>query len=393
MRASAVLVAGGKGERLGGPVPKQFQQVAGRMLIEYSLSVLSSTPSVVSIVIVVPPLLPRNIVDTLFSYRKVSAVVPGGKRRIDSVILGLKSLRGEGDVILVHDAARPLLDRDFVEKLVREAKEQGSAVPSLPVSDSLKLSDDGRSVGSSLSRGSYYYTQTPQAFRREVIMDSAGKAEEADWACTDEAEMVEMAGYPVFLVPGQRNNVKVTHHEDLAYVRSTLGAYTGDFKVGLGYDAHQLVEGRELYLGGVKVECEKGLLGHSDGDCALHAIVDALLGASSLGDIGGHFPPDDEELRGISSVVILEEIREKIHRAGYRVVNVDCVIICQKPRISDYAGEMAQSISRSLSIEEEAVSVKGKSTEGMGFEGSGEGISSMAVVLLEKVKGEMADGA
>ncbi len=387
MSAVAIIVGGGSGERFGSGVPKQFFPVAGKMVIEYSLAAFAAAPSIESIVAVVPPSLPGSVLDTIFSYRKVSAVVPGGKTRHLSVLSGLEAVKETPAVILVHDAVRPLIDVETIEELVSAAKEKGAVIPAIPVSDSLKHSADGKKVEKTVQRNHHFRAQTPQAFRADILRESARNAKERGLDCTDEAQMVELAGYPVFLLRGGEKNVKITSPHDMTVVKSLLGTYTGEFRVGLGYDAHRLVKGRELYLGGIKIDWESGLLGHSDGDCALHAIADAILGASGLGDIGYYFPPDDESIRGIASTEILSKVARMIEGRGERIVNIDCVIICQRPRIADYAERMVASISRVLGIEGAAVSVKGKTTEGMGFEGSGEGISSIAVALVEKEKG------
>lgn len=384
MRAVAIITGGGSGERFGADVPKQFQQAAGKMVIEYSLAAFASAPSVDSIIVVVPPSLPDSILDTIFSYRKVSAVVPGSKTRQMSVLSGLKAIKGKPEVIVVHDAVRPLVEVELIEDLIIAAKEKGGAIPVLPMYDSIKYSEDGKTSERSVQRNNYFRAQTPQAFRADLLIESFRKAEKEGVECTDEAQMVALSGHSISLVKGSERNVKITTPSDLIYVKSLLGAYTGDFRVGVGYDAHRLVKGRDLHLGGIKIEWEYGLLGHSDGDCALHAIADALLGASGLGDIGLYFPSEDESIRGISSADILADVKKMLDEKGFRIINVDCVIICQRPKISEYGDKMVESISSVLGTDRMVVSVKGKTTEGMGFEGSGEGISSIAVALVEK---------
>lgn len=388
MLASAIIAGGGVGERFGGEVPKQFHTVGGRMIIELSLAAFASASSIESVVVVVPPFTPESIIDTIFSYKKVTAVVPGGKTRQQSILSGLGALKEKPEVIVVHDAARPLVEVALIDTLVHTAKDRGAAIPVISVIDSLKYSEDGITVTETVPRKNFFRAQTPQAFRSDLLIESIRRAEQDGISCTDDAQMVERLGHDVSIVKGSEHNIKLTSQTDLLVIKSLLGAYTGDFTVGVGYDAHRLVKGRELHLGGIHIEWEYGLLGHSDGDCALHAIADALLGASGLGDIGFHFPPDDDSIRGISSVDICAEVKRMVDEKGFRIVNVDCVIICQQPRITDYGEKMIESISAVLGTDRSAVSVKGKTTEGMGFEGSGEGISSIAVVLLERNKGE-----
>lgn len=388
MSAVAIIAGGGSGRRFSAEVPKQFHTISGKMVIEYSLAAFAAAPSIDSIVVVVPSTISESVIDTIFSYRKVSAVIPGGKTRQMSVIAGIKAIKEKTDVIIVHDAARPIIDVETIEHLVDEAKKKGAVIPALAVPDAVKFSKNGETVDKSVQRKSYLRAQTPQAFRSDILIASSKMAEERGFECTDEAQMVELSGYPVSVLKGSERNIKITSPDDMTLVKSLLGAYTGDFRIGLGYDAHRLVRGRELHLGGIKIDSEYGLLGHSDGDCALHAIADALLGAFGLGDIGHFFPPDNESIKGISSTDILAEVGKIVRKSGGRIVNVDCVIICQRPRIADYADKMVDSISRVLKIQGDIISVKGKTTEGMGFEGAGEGISSIAVALVEREREE-----
>ncbi len=388
MKGVAIIVAAGKGERLGDTVPKQFVSVRDRMIVEYSLAVFASSPSIDSIVVVVPPGTSEGLVDRLMSYKKVDAVVPGGKTRQDSVIAGFRAVKGEPEVVLVHDGARPLVTVEIIESVFSEARSKGAAIPALNVSDALKYSTDGISVEKTVDRSLFYRAQTPQGVRFELFKKAIEKVEEMEVVCADEAQMVELLGEKVSLVNGSERNLKVTYPDDLVLFKALLGDISGRFRVGIGYDAHRLVEGRPMFLGGVEIEFERGLLGHSDGDCALHAIADALLGAAGLGDIGKLFPPGDPTIEGISSREILRRVVEELGSEGYSVINVDCVIVCERPRISDYSDRMRKVVSGILGITPDNISIKGKTTEGMGFEGTGEGISSIAVALLEHTGGD-----
>ncbi|RMG60727.1 MAG: 2-C-methyl-D-erythritol 4-phosphate cytidylyltransferase [Deltaproteobacteria bacterium] len=385
MSAVAIIVAAGKGERFGGEVPKQFLPVGKRALIEFSLQEFSASPVIDSIIVVVPRGIPESLVNLIMTYRKVDAVVFGGKTRQESVEAGVRAVRGNPDVVLVHDGARPLVSGEIIERVYREAKKSGAAIPVVPIPDSVKRSEDGRVVDRSVPRETLFRAQTPQGVRFELLKRALEKAREEGVSCSDEAQLVELLGEKVSLVPGSRRNLKVTFPEDILSFKAFIGEYTGDFRVGIGYDAHRLVEGRPLYLGGIEIEFDRGLLGHSDGDCLLHALTDALLGAAGLGDIGKHFPPGDPSTEGIRSTEIVRHAVELLSGEGYRVVNADCVVVCEKPKIGPLSDKMRESIASLLGVSPEDVSVKGKTTEGMGFEGRGEGISSLAVVLVEKV--------
>jgi 2-C-methyl-D-erythritol 2,4-cyclodiphosphate synthase len=254
-------------------------------------------------------------------------------------------------------------------------------VPVLPVRETVKEWDRKGKTLSTVDRSLLYRAQTPQAFRAGILRGAYEKAGAAGRRGTDDASLVEAAGFPVTPIPGEEANIKITIPEELRMAEGLLRE-EAEFRIGLGGDAHRLVEGRELWLGGVKVEHGKGLLGHSDGDVLLHAIADALYGAMGDRDIGHHFPPDLEETRGIPGRKILEHTRGRMEELGYTLVGLDAVVVCEEPRIAPIAQALRASIAEILSVPAERVSLKGKTTEGMGFEGRGEGISAWAVALL-----------
>jgi 2-C-methyl-D-erythritol 2,4-cyclodiphosphate synthase len=270
---------------------------------------------------------------------------------------------------------------DLLERCVVKAKEHGAVVPVVPVRDTVKEWDRAKRSLATVDRSLLFRAQTPQAFRAGILREAYGKARAEGYRGTDEASLVEKAGYPVTPIPGEEANLKITVPEDLRMAEGLLGE-AHDFRIGIGGDAHRLVEGRELWLGGVRVEYPKGLLGHSDGDVLLHAIADAIYGAMSDGDIGHHFPPDREETRGMESRTILAHARGRMTEKGFSLVGLDAVVVCEEPRIAPIASEIRASIAEILSVPVERVNVKGKTTEGMGFEGRKEGISAWAVALL-----------
>jgi 2-C-methyl-D-erythritol 2,4-cyclodiphosphate synthase len=261
------------------------------------------------------------------------------------------------------------------------AEEHGAVVPVVPVRETVKEWDRKGKTLSTVDRSLLVRAQTPQAFRAGILRAAYEKADADGRRGTDDASLVEAAGYPVTPIPGEETNIKITVPEELRMAEGLLRDEP-DFRIGLGGDAHRLVSGRELWLGGVKVEHEKGLLGHSDGDVLLHAIADAIYGAMGDRDIGYHFPPDREETRGIPGRRILDHARGRMEELGYALVGLDAVVVCEEPRIAPIVHALRASIAGILRVPAERVSLKGKTTEGMGFEGRREGISAWVVALL-----------
>jgi 2-C-methyl-D-erythritol 4-phosphate cytidylyltransferase/2-C-methyl-D-erythritol 2,4-cyclodiphosphate synthase len=285
------------------------------------------------------------------SYRglpKVLQAVDGGTERQDSVRNALSAVPEEAEVILVHDAVRPFVSGDLLARCVALAREHGAVVPVVPVRETVKEWDPERKTLSTVDRSLLFRAQTPQAFRAGILRDAYEKAEAAGRRGTDDASLVEGAGYPVTPIPGEEANLKITIPEEFRMAEGLLRA-EADFRIGLGGDAHRLIEGRELWLGGIRIDHEKGLLGHSDGDVLLHAIADALYGAVGDRDIGFHFPPDREENRGISSRKILEHARGRMEDRGYALVGLDAVVMCEEPRIAPIAASIRASIAEILS--------------------------------------------
>jgi 2-C-methyl-D-erythritol 4-phosphate cytidylyltransferase/2-C-methyl-D-erythritol 2,4-cyclodiphosphate synthase len=380
-RVVAIVVAGGAGMRMGGNVPKQFLLLGGRPIVDRTISALAASPQIDGILLALPPPLPGDVKASYRGRPKVLQVVDGGAERQDTVRIALAAVPGEAEVILVHDAVRPFVSRDLLARCVELAREHGAVVPVVPVRETVKEWDRKRKTLSTVDRSLLYRAQTPQAFRAGILREAYEKAGAAGHRGTDDASLVEAAGYPVTPIPGEEANIKITIPEELRMAGGLLRE-EADFRIGLGGDAHRLVEGRELWLGGVKVEHGKGLLGHSDGDVLLHAIADALYGAMGDRDIGHHFPPDREETRGIPGRKILEHACGRMEEMGYTLVGLDAVVVCEEPRIAPIAQALRASIAEILSVPAERVSLKGKTTEGMGFEGRREGISAWAVALL-----------
>ena len=295
---------------------------------------------------------------------------------------------------MVHDAVRPVCDRDTMRRVLDAAWEKGAAVPGLPATETIqRVSRKGR-VLATPPREELFAIQTPQAFHAGILRSALDRAAAAGFVGTDESSVVRWAGHPVMVVPGSPDNIKITRPMDLEIAERLIsgssrkedGADMSEsrLRIGQGIDYHRLVEGRKLILGGVEIPFEQGLEGHSDADVLAHAICDALLGAAALGDIGQHFPDTDPAHRDRSSLEFLREVRTKIEAAGWMIQNVDATLLAQRPKLMPHAPAMKKNIALALGISVAAVSIKATTTEGMNAEGRGEGISAQAIALLQK---------
>jgi 2-C-methyl-D-erythritol 4-phosphate cytidylyltransferase/2-C-methyl-D-erythritol 2,4-cyclodiphosphate synthase len=413
MRVTVIIVAGGKGERLRAGTPKQFLEIAGRSLLQRSLDALLASSSIDEAIVVVPETF-RTDVDAWLDFDPARVkIATGGLRRQDSVAAGFDLVPGATDVVLVHDAARPFVTGDLIGRVVEAAATHGAAIAALPARDTVKRGTDWHGavrVVETIPRETVHLAQTPQGFRRDVLADAVALGR-AGREATDEAALAEAAGHPVVLVAGDVHNIKVTTPEDLpiaeaiAASRRDEGVRRADAprsstaaprestsmlpvtRVGFGYDSHRFAEGRPLVLGGVRVPHDKGLAGHSDADAVSHAITDALLGAASLGDIGKLFPDADPRWKGADSLMLLRSTVERIHAAGFLVGNVDVVVVCERPKIGPHAEAMRATLAPVLGVHPDAISIKGKTNEGMDATGRGEGVVVHAVALLTGTPG------
>ena len=378
-----IVVAGGTGRRMGAGVPKQFLAVGGRSLLDRTLSSVSASSRVDAIVLALPADAVPEAAEAYQGFPKVIAVVDGGAERQDSVRNALAAVPPEASVILVHDAVRPFATPALFDRCAELALLHGAAVPVIPVRDTVKTWDEAAGTLVTRNRSELLRAQTPQGFRAGILREAYDLAARVGRVGTDDASLAEAAGRAVVPFPGEEANLKITLPEDLRMAAGLLSE-DPDFRVGLGGDAHRLVPERELWLGGIRVDHPMGLLGHSDGDVLLHAVADAIYGAMGDRDIGFHFPPGREETLGISSRSILAHARGRMASEGFGLLGLDAVVVCEAPRIAPLAEALRASIAGILAVPGDRVSVKGKTTEGMGFEGRGEGISAWAVALLRR---------
>ena len=384
---AAIIPAAGSGRRMDLEKPKQFVLLAGQPVLVHSVQALTSHPRVGQVVVVAPADWLDETKAILIKHGLDSphlAVIPGGRRRQDSVLAGLRQLSPEPDIVLVHDGARPLVNKAIIDRCCDAAWQYGAAIAAIPVKDTLKRQDSQQLVAATIDRDQLWQAQTPQAARFNLLLQAFAAAGDSD--VTDEAMLLERAGTAVALVAGSETNIKITRPEDLQHAEQLLRPAAPLVRTGHGYDAHRLVAGRPLVLGGVAIPHPLGLAGHSDADVVTHALCDALLGALGRGDIGRHFPDSSAEFAGIYSIRLLERVVAMMVDSGWILGNSDLTIVCQAPRLAPWLAQMQQTLSLACQIESAAINIKATTTEGMGFCGRGEGIGCHAVVLLQQTR-------
>lgn len=407
---AAVLAAAGRGERMrsvASGISKPFVSLHGRPMLAWALRPFQESSLVEEIVVVTAPgaaELCRESVVLPYRFTKVSKVVEGGRERQLSVRNGLGALSPETKFVAVHDGARPLLTRDLLDEAISIAIEKGAAVSGVPVKDTLKLLDDEGRITRTPDRALFWAVHTPQVFGFRVLMQAHEQAQAEGFIGTDDSSLVERMGFTVHMVKGSYENFKITTPEDLALAEIVLGnrhrpaaprgsgevtrlsskSRSGDYSVGIGYDAHRLVIGRKLVIGGVDIPFERGLLGHSDADVLVHAVMDALLGAAGMGDIGRHFPDSSDAYKGISSMNLLRQVGAMLTEQGLWVNNIDAVVVAEHPRLAGYIKEMEANLAAALGFTPNGVNVKATTSEGMGFAGEGLGIAAYATVSIRR---------
>lgn len=375
----ALIVAAGRGTRFGGDVPKQYSRLGGQPLLRHTLDAFIGHPRIDAVRVVIHP---EDIGLYEDATRDLDLLLPveGGAERQESVRRGLESLSPlQPHTVAIHDAARPFVSADIIDRVIAAIEHDAGAIPAVPVPDTLKRADRGRVI-ETVARTGLWQAQTPQAFRFLDILAAHRAADRADF--TDDAAIAEHAGLAVAIVEGSADNFKVTNADDLQRAERLLAARGGDVRVGNGFDVHRFGAGDHLWLCGVRLAHERGLIGHSDADVALHALTDALLGAAGEGDIGVFFPPSEARWKGAASDQFLRHAAQLIRRRKGVIVHVDVTIICEQPRIGPHRAAMIAMIAETLAIEPGRVSVKATTTEGLGFAGRGEGIAAQATATL-----------
>jgi 2-C-methyl-D-erythritol 4-phosphate cytidylyltransferase/2-C-methyl-D-erythritol 2,4-cyclodiphosphate synthase len=380
MRVAAIVVAAGRGERAGTATPKQYRPLLGEPVLSRALRLFADHPAVEAVQAVIDANHAADYRSVVQGIAKCLAPVAGGSTRQLSVLAGLEAIETAApEIVLVHDAARPLASPALVDRALQAVKESGAAVPALPVADTIKRIDaDGRVI-ETLARDRLHAIQTPQAFSFAPLLAAHRRAREnrrTDFP--DDAALAEWAGLQVTTFAGEAGNLKLTGADDFARAAALDAHALADIRTGIGFDIHAFGPGDHVMLGGVAVPHEKGLLGHSDADVLLHALTDAVLGALAEGDIGQHFPPSDERWRGASSDVFLAYAVGLVAARGGRIAHLDATVLCETPKIGLHRETIRARIARIAGIEVGRVGLKATTTERLGFLGRSEGIAAMA---------------
>jgi len=379
MTVTALIVAAGSGSRMGGELPKQYQPLAGKTVLSHAVDALTSHPAIDAVRVVIgegQEQLARQALDG----REVGALIIGGAERSDSVRAGLDAI--EGDIVLVHDAARPFCPHDVIDRLLAGLEGSGGAVPVLPVADTLARADG--LLGEPIDRDHAVRLQTPQAFRLKDLREAYAR-----WSGgnpTDEATVARTAGHGVATVEGDAMLEKLTSPADWARAEAVQSSRLIS-RTGMGFDVHAFAGEGPVKIGGIEIAHHRGLAGHSDADVVLHSITDALLGAAGLGDIGQHFPPSDPQWKGADSSIFLGHAAKLVRQAGGIIDFVDCTVICEEPKIGPHRDAARARIAVILDISLTQVSLKATTTERLGFAGRGEGIAAQAVATVRMAQG------
>ena len=371
MTTAVILVAAGRGIRAGGDLPKQWQMLGARPVAAHALQVFAKHPRIDHIVVVANP------EDHAAQYLPDVQIVDGGATRQASVMAGLTAIEGQFDLVLIHDAARPMVTAQIIDRVLDALATSQGAAPALPVVDALWHGSDGAVTGVQ-DRVGLYRAQTPQGFHLAPLI--AAQANAPDDAADDVA-IARAAGMTVAIVAGDENNMKITAPDDLARAASMMDRNM-DIRLGNGYDVHRFGEGDHVWLCGVKVDHDRSLQGHSDADVGMHAITDAIYGALGQGDIGQHFPPSDPQWKGAASHIFLTHAVTLAATHGFRVSNVDCTLICEFPKIGPHQAAMKDALAAIMDLPADRISVKATTSERLGFTGRGEGIASIATATL-----------
>jgi 2-C-methyl-D-erythritol 4-phosphate cytidylyltransferase/2-C-methyl-D-erythritol 2,4-cyclodiphosphate synthase len=389
---AVIVVAAGRGERAsadGSSEPKQYRPIAGVPMLARTMRAFLARAEVTRLVTVIHAEHTDRYAALGLADDRLMDPVIGGASRQASVLAGLKALAPmRPDLVLIQDAARPFVTPVVIGDVIAALDESDGALPVLPVIDTIKRSLDGLQIATTEDRNQLFAAQTPQGFRFSQIFSAHMRASTIRRQFTDDAEIAEWAGLRVALVPGDRDNIKLTHPEDFARAERIIsGDQAMETRVGTGFDVHPFEPGDAVWLGGVRIPHKAKLKGHSDADVALHALTDAILGAIGEGDIGVHFPPSDMQWRGAASTIFLKHAGGLVAKAGGRIVNLDVTIVCEAPRVAVHVPAMQAVIGETLGIATTRIAIKATTSEQLGFTGREEGIVAMASASVEMPRG------
>ncbi|HZL39866.1 MAG TPA: bifunctional 2-C-methyl-D-erythritol 4-phosphate cytidylyltransferase/2-C-methyl-D-erythritol 2,4-cyclodiphosphate synthase [Pseudolabrys sp.] len=380
---AAVVVAAGRGARAGADMPKQYRPIGGQSMLRRALCMLAAHQEIG----LVQPVIREDDVD-LYREQAVRldllSPVFGGVTRQVSVHAGLEAVAArKPEIVLIHDAARPFASAALVSRAIAAAKKTGAAIPALPVTDTVKTVDAGGLVGGTIDRTTLRLVQTPQGFAFEALLDAHRRAAaQGREDFTDDAALAEWAGLKISMFPGEPGNIKITEDGDFARAEAHVLGTLGDVRTATGIDVHAFGPGDHVTLGAIRIPHDRGLIGHSDADVALHALVDAILGALAEGDIGAHFPPSDPQWRGASSDRFMTFAVERVKARGGRIAHLDLTIVCETPKIGPHRDAMRAKIAALVGIDAGRVAVKATTSEKLGFTGRSEGIAAYATATI-----------
>ncbi|MFV2052758.1 bifunctional 2-C-methyl-D-erythritol 4-phosphate cytidylyltransferase/2-C-methyl-D-erythritol 2,4-cyclodiphosphate synthase [Aliiroseovarius sp. YM-037] len=378
MSIAVIIVAAGRGTRMGGGVPKQYRMLAGQSVLNRTLHKFTQVPKVSAIVVVINPEDEARFVDSVsLPVGLPIKIVHGGAVRHESVAAGLSAIPDDCDRVLIHDGARPLVSDAVIGRVIDALDVSTGAAPGLAVTDALWRADDGR-VSDIASRDGLFRAQTPQGFRVASLRDAYA---EYEGEAGDDVGVARAYGLDVQIVEGDEDNLKLTYAADFARAERILGADM-DIRTGNGFDVHRFGDGDHVMLCGIAVPFDCGLQGHSDADVGMHAVTDAIYGALAEGDIGQHFPPSDPQWKGAESHIFLDHACTLARSRGYQITHADCTLICEVPKIGPHADAMRAEMARIMGLDVRAVSVKATTSERLGFTGRGEGIAALATITL-----------
>ncbi len=391
---SAIVTVGGSGTRMQtkgeGGKTKQFLDILGIPVVARTLIEFQNSPYIDEIIIVSKQDELDYYTELIDKYglSKVNRIVKGGKTRQESVLNGFKVISEKAKYVAIHDGVRCLITGENIRNVVKTAYAFGAAAAATKIYDTLKMTDSSMTVTETPDREKAWAAQTPQVFSSDLYRACAFSAEKEGLSVTDDCMLAENYGFKIKLVDCGRHNLKITTPDDLVIAEAILLSRQGNggkyMKIGHGYDVHRLVKGRKFIMGGVEIPHETGLYGHSDADVLLHAIMDAVLGALGLGDIGLHFPDKDEKYKGISSVLLAKETAKLLEQNNFKISNIDATVILQEPKLRPYIDDMRKNVADIYSVDISQVNIKATTEEGLGFTGNKEGVSAHAVCIIEK---------
>ncbi|PKQ02076.1 MAG: bifunctional 2-C-methyl-D-erythritol 4-phosphate cytidylyltransferase/2-C-methyl-D-erythritol 2,4-cyclodiphosphate synthase [Alphaproteobacteria bacterium HGW-Alphaproteobacteria-12] len=379
MNVAALIVAAGRGSRAGPGAPKQYREMAGEPVLRHTLAAFADHPGIAHILTVIHSEDRDAYEHASAGLAKLHPPCAGGTTRQASVRAGLEALAAaKPDLVLIHDGVRPLISARLITGCIAALAKHEGAQAGLPLTDTIRRTANGI-AGETIPRDGLWRAQTPQAFHFKAILDAHRRA--AGREHTDDVSVAEGAGMVVAMVPGEEDNIKITSAGDLVRAERLL-MLGHETRTGMGFDVHRFGPGDHVWLCGVKIPHEAGLVGHSDADAGIHAITDAILGAIGAGDIGTHFPPDNPEWKGAASDIFLAHAARLAAQAGARISHIDLTLICERPKIGPHAGAMRARTADILGLDITRISIKATTTEGLGFTGRGEGLAAQAIATL-----------